>query len=128
GATLGILWENTYVGVKFTVPTVAKATESIKATMAGPDPTANDYFAAGSYYFTEGVNLQQAKKWVDKAISMDDGKSYWMNRTQALINYKLGDHKGAIKAAKKSLAAAKKAGNKDYVKLNTDSLKEWGGE
>lgn len=127
GGTLGILWENTYVGVKFTVPTVAKATKSIEQTMKGPDLKANDYFAAGSYYFSEGVNLQQAKEWVDKAVSMGDGNAYWMTRTQALLNYKIGDRKAAIKAAKKSLAAAQAAGNKDYVKMNTESLKEWEG-
>src|SRR5690606_10922160 len=64
GATLGMLWENVYVGVKFVVPTVAKATKSIEETMSKPDLTANDYFAAGSYYFSEGMNLQQAKEWV----------------------------------------------------------------
>ena len=31
-----------------------------------------------------------------------------------------------IKAAKASLEGAEKAGNADYVKLNKDSLKEWG--
>lgn len=125
GATLGLMWENTYVGLKFTVPTVAKATRSIEQTMGGSDLKASDYYAAGSYYFSQGMNLEQAKEWVDKAIAMGDGDAYWMLRTQALLYHKLGDRKGAIKAAKKSLAAAQKAGNKDYVKMNTDSLKEW---
>jgi hypothetical protein len=49
-----------------------------------------------------------------------------MSRLQSLIYAKLGDTKGAIAAAKKSLAAAQKAGNADYVKMNEDSLKEWG--
>ncbi|MEC7263959.1 MAG: dihydrolipoamide dehydrogenase, partial [Bacteroidota bacterium] len=87
--------------------------------------TANDYFAAGSYYFSEGMNMEQAKEWVDKAVAMDGGKAYWMMRTQSLIYAKLGDKKGAIEAAKKSLAAAQAAGNEDYVKMNKDSLKEW---
>jgi len=125
GATLGLMWENTYVGLKFTVPTAAKATESIEQTMKKSDLKANDYFAAGAYYFSQGMNLKQAKEWVDKAVSMGDGNAYWMLHTQSLLNHKLGDRKGAIEAAKKSLAAAQKAGNKDYVKLNTDSLKEW---
>ncbi len=126
GATLGILWENTYVGVKFVVPTVEKALASIQATMANTaDLTANDYFAAGSYYFSEGMNMEQAKEWVDKAVEMDGGKAYWMMRTQSLIHAKLGDMKGAVEAAKKSLVAAQAAGNQDYVKMNKDSLKEW---
>ncbi|WP_437395640.1 DUF2911 domain-containing protein [Flagellimonas lutimaris] len=126
GATLGIMWENTYVGVDFVVPTVDKAMKSIQETMANKeDLTANDYFAAGSYYFSEGVNMEQAKEWVDKAVEMDGGKAYWMMRTQSLIYAKMGDKKGAIGAAKRSLAAAQAAGNQDYVKMNKDSLKEW---
>jgi len=126
GATLGIMWENTYVGVKFVVPTVDKAIKSIEATMnGGGELTANDYFAAGSYYFAEGMNMEQAKTWVDKAVEMDGGKAYWMIRTQSLIYAKLGDKEGAIKAAKRSLSAAQEAGNQDYVKLNTESLQEW---
>ncbi|MBO6531620.1 MAG: DUF2911 domain-containing protein [Muricauda sp.] len=126
GATLGIMWENTYVGVDFTVPTVSKATKSIEETMANKeDLTANDYFAAGSYYFAEGMNMQQAKEWVDKAVEMGDGSAYWMMRTQSLIYAKMGDKEAAIEAAKRSLAAAQAAGNQDYVKMNKDSLQEW---
>jgi Protein of unknown function (DUF2911). len=126
GASLGILWEKTYVGVKFVVPTVDKTIKSITETMSKTEGlTANDYFAAGSYYFSEGMNMEQAKEWVDKAVELDGGKAYWMMRTQSLIYAKLGDKKGAVEAAKKSLAAAQAAGNQDYVKMNQDSLKEW---
>ncbi|MDF0716512.1 DUF2911 domain-containing protein [Muricauda sp. 334s03] len=126
GATLGIMWENTYVGVDFVVPTVDKALKSIESAMESKDDlTANDYFAAGSYYFAEGMNMEQAKEWVNKAVEMDGGKSYWMMRTQSLIYAKLGDKEAAIEAAKKSLAAAQAAGNPDYVKMNKESLQEW---
>ncbi|WP_293295355.1 DUF2911 domain-containing protein [Allomuricauda sp.] len=126
GGVLGIMWENTYVGVEFIVPTVKKATKSIEETMANTaDLKAGDYYAAGSYYFAEGMNMEQAKEWVNKAVEMDGGKAYWMMRTQSLIYAKLGDKKAAIEAAKKSLAAAQAAGNQDYVKMNKDSLKEW---
>ena len=126
GAALGIMWENTYVGVDFVVPTVDKAMKSIQETMANKeDLKANDYFAAGSYYFSEGVNMEQAKEWVNKAVEMDGGKAYWMMRTQSLIYAKLGNKEAAVEAAKKSMAAAQAAGNQDYVKMNKDSLKEW---
>ncbi|MDX1327649.1 MAG: dihydrolipoamide dehydrogenase, partial [Arenibacter sp.] len=39
---------------------------------------------------------------------------------------KAGDKQKAIETAKKSLTASKAAGNADYVKMNEDSLKEWG--
>ncbi|WP_422859721.1 DUF2911 domain-containing protein [Flagellimonas sp. S174] len=123
GATLGLMWEKAYVGVKFEVPTAKKADESITKVMAGP--SANELYAAASYYYEEGKDLNKAKEWIDKAVSMND-KAYWVMRRQSLIYAKLGDKKGAVEAAKKSLAAAETAGNQDYVKLNKDSLKEWG--
>jgi hypothetical protein len=123
GATLGMMWEKTYVGVPFEVPTAAKAVKSIETVMNGP--SANDYFAAASYYHEEGKDLTKAKEWIDKAVSMND-KAFWMMRRQSLIYAKMGDTKGAIEAAKKSLAVAEAAGNADYVKMNKDSLKEWG--
>lgn len=125
GASIGILWADTYVGVPFGVPTAEKAKKSIEAVMAGP--SGNDYYSAASYYFAEGMDLKKAKEWIDKAVSMNPD-AFWMARQQSLIYAKLGDMKGAIAAAKNSLAAAQKAGNADYVKMNQDSLKEWGVE
>jgi hypothetical protein len=63
---------------------------------------------------------------MDKAMAMTEKPAYWQLRQQSLIQAKAGDKKAAIETAKKSLAAAKEAGNNDYVKMNTDSLKEWG--
>ncbi len=102
---------------------VKKAVKCIESVMNGP--SANDYFAAASFYFEEGKDLSKAKEWIDKAVAMND-KAYWMMRRQSLIYAKMGDTKGAIEAAKKSMTAAETAGNADYVKMNKDSLKEWG--
>ena len=123
GATLGMMWEKAYVGVAFEVPTAEKAVKSIESVMNGP--SANDYFAAASFYFEEGKDLSKAKEWIDKAVSMND-EAFWMTRRQSLIYAKMGDTKGAIEAARKSLAVAEAADNADYVKMNKDSLKEWG--
>jgi hypothetical protein len=123
GATLGMMWENTYVGVPFMVPSKEMTLKSIEATMGGP--SGNDYFAAASFYYDEGMDLNKAKVWIDKAVSMNEN-AFWMTRAQSLIYAKMGDKKGAIEAAKRSLAVAKAANNADYVKMNQDSLKEWG--
>ncbi len=123
GGTLGMWWENTYAGVPFEVPTKAKAMKSIEAAMGGP--SANDYYGAASYYFQEGMEMDKAREYIDKAVAMNPD-AFWMMRQQSLIYAKMGDKDGAIAAAKKSLAAAEKAGNADYVKMNKDSLKEWG--
>lgn len=123
GAALGIMWEKAYVGVKFEVPTLAKAQKSIETVMAGP--SANDYYSSASYYFEEGKDLDKAKEWIAKAVELRPD-AFWVMRRQSLILAKMGDKKGAIAAAKQSLKVAEEAGNADYVKLNKDSLKEWG--
>ena len=123
-AVLGILWEKTYVGVKFEVPTDATVMNNINQVMGGP--TAQDYYAAAVYYMDSGKDIAQAKKWIDKSAAMTEKPAFWQLRQQSLIYAKAGDKKGAIETAKKSLEAAKVAGNADYVKMNEDSLKEWG--
>jgi hypothetical protein len=123
-ADLEFSWEKTLVVVPFAVPTDKKATASIEKAMAGPQ--AGDYFAAARYYFEEGKDMDKAKMWVDKAIDMtSDNPRFWYLRQQSLIYAKMGKKAEAIKIAKESLALAEKAGNKDYVKMNKDSIKEW---
>jgi hypothetical protein len=125
-ATLGMLWENVYVGVKIAVPTDNIVLANINDVMNGT-PTGNDFYAAAVYYLQEGKDIKQARTWMDKAISMAGDKvAFWQLRQQSLIYAKAGDTEAAIAAAKKSLAAAETAGNADYVKMNKDSLKEWG--
>lgn len=124
GATLGIMWSNVYAGVKFEVPTEKIVSASIDRMMNGP--SAGDYYAAAVYYLQEGKDAKQAKTWIDKAMSMTPNPAYYQLRQQSLIYANAGDKKGAIEIAKKSLAAAKEAKNPDYIKMNTDSLKEWG--
>ncbi|MCL6296098.1 DUF2911 domain-containing protein [Jejuia spongiicola] len=124
-AVIGMIWENVYVGVKFEVPTDEAVVASIKKAMNGPG--ANDYFSAAVYYLQEGKDIAKAKKWIDKAVDMTKDKPrFWYLRQQSLIHAKAGDKAGAVKAAKASLAGAEKAGNADYVKMNKESLAEWG--
>jgi len=122
---VGFIWENTYVGVKVEVPTEKAVTASIEKAMAGPG--ANDYYSAAVYTLSTEKNLDKAMMWIDKAVEMTkDQPRFWYLRQQSLIHAANGKTKTAIAAAKKSLEGAKAAGNDDYVKMNTDSLKEWG--
>ncbi|WP_040280984.1 DUF2911 domain-containing protein [Psychroserpens damuponensis] len=124
GGTIDIIWEKSYVGIPFTVPTDKMVTTTIDKIMAGP--SANDYYAAAEYYLTSGKDANKAKEWMDKAMSMIDDPKFWQLRKQSLIYAAVGDKKGAIELAKKSMAKAKEAGNQNYVKQNMTSLKEWG--
>ena len=118
-AVLGMLWENVYAGVKFEVPTDAITTKSIETVMAGP--SSNDYFQAATYYHTEGKDLKQALAWMQKATA-GENPPFWYLRRMSLIQADLGDKKGAIATAQKSLAAAEKANNADYIKMNKESI------
>lgn len=123
-AVLGMLWENVYVGVKFEVPTDKTVTAAINKVMNGPG--AADYYAAAVYYANNGKDINQAKKWMEKAMEMTKTPRFWQFRQQSLIYAKAGDKAAAIATAKKSLEGAEKAGNDDYIKMNKDSLAEWG--
>ncbi|MFT5848298.1 DUF2911 domain-containing protein [Psychroserpens sp.] len=124
GGTIDIIWETSYVGIPFTVPTDKTVTAAIDKAMAGP--SVNDYYAAADYYLSTGKDASKAKLWIDKAMSMIEKPGFWQVRKQSLIYAAAGDKKGAIELAKKSMAGAKEAGNQNYVKQNMDSLKEWG--
>ncbi|MCZ4320188.1 DUF2911 domain-containing protein [Aequorivita viscosa] len=123
-ATLGILWEKTYVGVPIKFNTDKTVTANIEKVLNGPG--ANEYYAAAVYYLEAGKDIKQAKAWMDKAMEMNKDPKFYQLRQKALIYAKAGDKKGAIEAAKKSMELAKAAGNTDYIALNEKSLREWG--
>ena len=125
-ATLDIAWEKTMVSVKLEVPTQKSAMASIEKALAGP--TAGDYYSSAQYYFQSNGDMNKALEYVNKAISMAKPGSdvpFWQLRQKSLIQAKLGDKSGAIATAKLSMEAAEKANNNDYVKMNSDSIKEW---
>ncbi|UKN02355.1 DUF2911 domain-containing protein [Paracrocinitomix mangrovi] len=121
--TLAISWEKTKISLKIEVPTEDLAMKSIEQTMAGP--SANDYYRAASYYLEIGKELDQARTWITKACEMKGTEPFWYWRKKSLIEAKLGMYADAIKSAQTSLESAKKAGNDDYVKMNTESIAEW---
>jgi len=119
-----IAWEKTMVSVRFDVPTKQTAFKSIETAMSGP--SANDLFAAAQYYYQSNSDMNKALTWMNMAIDKFKGEApFYFLRQKSLIQAKLGDKKGAIETAKLSQAAAEKANNADYVKMNKDSIQEW---
>lgn len=117
-----LLWDKTGVTVPITVNTDAAVEASIKSVMDGP--SANDYYAAGTYYFNAKKDNKQALEWVNMAIDKGYDR-FWVERQKSLIQAAMGDTKGAIASAKKSLEMATEAGNDEYIKMNNESIKEW---
>lgn len=123
--TLNISWEKTIVHVPFNVPTHKIAMESINANI-NENAKASDYYAAGTYLFSVNQEMNKALEYVNKAIDMQEGEApFYMLRQKSLIQAATGDKKGAVETAEKSLKAAEKAGNDDYIKMNRNSILEW---
>ncbi len=123
-AVLGILWEKTYVGIKFEVPTDKLVSETIAAVMAA-SPEAGDYYNAAIYYRQQDLDIKKANEWMEKAMSLTEKPAFWQLRQQSLIYAKMGETEKAIVVAKKSLELSKEAGNEAYIKMNTKSISEW---
>lgn len=122
-AYLEMFWENSRVALKFEVPSQKNALESIEKVLAGP--AAGDYFSAAQYFYQSNGDVTKARTYIDKALELSTDKPFYYLRQRALIQAKQGDKKGAVETAKLSLKAAEEAGNKDYVKMNKDSISEW---
>jgi hypothetical protein len=122
-AFLEIYWENSYVALKFEVPTQKTAIANIEKALSGP--TAGDYFSAAQFLFQSNGDNEKALVYVNKALDMSTEKPFWYNRLKSLIQAKQGDKAGAIATAKLSLAAAELAKNQDYAKMNKESITEW---
>ena len=123
-AVMGFLWEQTFIGIKFEVPTDQIVMATIDAVMSS-NPTANDFYNAAIYYNHENKDIQLANEWMEKAMSLTEKPAFWQLRQQSLIYAKMGNKNKAIEVAKKSLALSEKAENDAYIKMNTKSLKEW---
>ena len=121
-AHLVISWENTLVKFPIELNTDQAVMASIDRTMAGP--SANDYYAAASYYFNEGKDAKQALEWVNKCLSMGPER-YWIVRLKSQLQAENGDYKGAVETAKRSMELAKEANNQDYVRLNEKAIEMW---
>lgn len=122
GGTLYLLWETTFVPIEIKTKTDETVEASIAKVMAGP--SANDYFQAANYYFTEKKDLKKSLEWINMSIEKGNNR-YWVLRTKSLIQAELGDKKGAIDTAMKSLELAKEGKDDHYIRLNEASIKEW---
>ncbi|MBI5916691.1 MAG: DUF2911 domain-containing protein [Bacteroidetes bacterium] len=121
GLTMGIGWEKTWVSFSIQLTTDEVVSASIQKVMNGP--SADDYYAAGRYYFEAGKDMKQAYDWLHKSNEMD--AKFWKLRQEALVLAAMGKYSDAIATAEKSKSMAVEAGNKDYERMNTESIAEW---
>lgn len=122
GANWMMMWDKTRVSIPIEVHTDKQVAASIDKVMAGP--AAGDYYQAASYYHDAGKDINKAYEWIQMANKGENAR-FWTVRREALILADMGKKKEAIAAAKRSMEMAEKAGNKDYVRMNEASIKEW---
>ncbi len=124
-AQIMLKWANTKVSFGMTVDTDSKVMAQINQVMKDPDlENANIYYGAGNYYFNNDKDIEQALKWVSRAVELKPN-AFWMSRVKSQIQAKMGDYKAAIESAKLSMKAAEKAGSEQYIRFNQEAIAEW---
>lgn len=123
-ANLVLNWENTRVKVPIVMDSKKEVLESISTTLGSKEAKAGDYHQAAGYYLQEGMDLKKALEYTGKANALQPD-TYYMLKLKAEIEAANGMNKVAIATANKSLSLAKKEGNEDYVKINTDNIAKW---
>ena len=122
-ASLCITWDQVRVAFPFQLMTQKQVVESIEKVMSGP--SASDYYNSAKYYLGEGLDPEQALKWINSAVEIRGKSAYWMTRLQAQIYAELNNYDRAIASANLSMEEAEKAGNTNYVKMNKQSIEAW---
>ncbi|MBC7746185.1 MAG: DUF2911 domain-containing protein [Flavobacterium sp.] len=110
-----LMWEKTGVSFPITAEIDNRITKQIEAAMSPGDR--RPYFEAASYYYESGKDMKQALEWASKAVEQNPDR-YWIEHLKAKIQMKMGDKKGAVESATRSMANAKTQKNPDYVSLN----------
>ena len=121
--TLGIAWDDVYVGVDIQLPTAEIVMASIDEALK--NPKSSDLYKAAIYLLQENRDLEKAKSWMDQSIEMMEDPKFYQLRQQSLIYAALEDYENAIAIAKVSLEKSIKAKNSDYEKMNLDSIDLW---
>ena len=117
-------WDDVSVTVNIVVPTRRIVSDNIKKVM-GSSPSPSDYYSAAVYYKQENINMDTALKWINKAIDLFENPRFYQLRQQSLIMAANKKYSDAIAVAKESLRLSIEADNKDYVKMNKESISEW---
>ncbi len=118
---LELALENTLIQIPLQNDVHLKIMAEIKQKLGGP--TKADFQTIAGYYYENNIDLKSALEYIDKGIAQGEG--YGNLRMKSLILAKMGDKKGAIEWAEKSLVRAKMFNNSDYIRMNEESIAEW---
>lgn len=122
-ADLTLEWEYTRVNFPVSLFTHQQVAENL-ADQLGPRATGADYYRAARYYLDNGLDLEQALRWLERRAELD-GEHHGAMRLRALAKYRLGDTTGAIQTLERSLALAREANDPYYLRMNEATLAAW---
>jgi len=124
-ANVDILWDLT--GAKFKI--VADVDSKVQAqidekVLKNASPAAGDLASAAVYYYDNNKDPKQALTWIQKANAADP--KFWNLNTEAKIQLKMKNYRGAIAAAEQSkkLALAATPANGEYAKMGDELIAE----
>ncbi len=122
-ATIDLSWENTLVNFKVDVGTNAKVIAEIKRAME-PSSEAGKYITAANYYYSEGLDMNSALEWINKAVQITPD-NYRALYTKSNIQAKMGNYKDALATAQQSRTLATKDKNDEFVNFNKKNIADW---
>jgi hypothetical protein len=124
-ASVDLLWDMT--GAKFKI--VADVDSKVQAqidekVLKSASPAAGDLASAAVYYYDNNKDMKQALTWIQKANATDP--KFWNLNTEAKIQLKMKNYRGATTAAEQSkkLALAATPANGEYAKMADDLVAE----
>lgn len=118
-ANLNLKWEHTKAMFSIESDVDGRVIKDIKSQLIDGTPeNPVSYFHGASYYYDTNRDPKMALQWIEQAIEESGEEQYWVFHVKAKILVKMGDGKGAIETAKKSMELARIGENMDYVRLN----------
>lgn len=114
-ATLLLEWERTLLKIPIQVQEQEQILKRIDRTLAGP--SSFDYYFAALYLHESQTDLETALKYIQKVTSSKDALFFQVSR-EAFILRDLGKIAAAKTVAERALELSRKAGNKDFVRMN----------
>jgi len=121
-AQLAFAWDKTKILIPISVEVHQKTMANIKKVLSGP--TNFEYFQAALYLHEAQQELDKALVYIQKVTKSENPLFFQVHR-EALILADLNRKTEAIASAKRSLELSKKAGNKDFIRLNEKFIEKW---
>lgn len=118
-------WEYTQIAFTIVFDTHAKVMQEIEAQI-GANPTANTFYQSARYLQEQGLELEQAQAWLQKAHELA-GDKYYIHRVRSLVEAKLGNYSLAIQHAQQSKQIAEELGKDEFVRMNQANIRRWLG-